>query len=176
MNQTEINIPKYKLKQIGLLLASIVFVYIGFEMIHSDFKSSRMSSGWTVFFGYVGIAFFGLGGLFIFFNLWTSKPALIINSQGITNNSHLGGGYLIRWENIKSLKIISIQNQRMIKVDLKDNEEVLGQVNYITKKWMKANQRIFGTPTFIPSVMIKMDLEAVLNLLREQKKLKSKKN
>jgi hypothetical protein len=96
---------------------------------------------------------------------------MIINSEGIINNSHVGGGYLIRWNNIKSLKIISINNQRMIEIDLKDDEEIYNQVNFLARKWMKVNGRFMGTPTFIPAVMIKMNLDEVLNLIREQKKL-----
>lgn len=176
MNQTEIKIPKHKLKQIGLLLASLAFVYIGYKMINSEFRSSRMSTEAVAFWGYIGIAFFGIGGLFIFFNLLTSKPALIINSKGIINNSHLGGGYLIRWQNIKSLRIISISKQRMIEIDLKDDEEVFQQVNFLARKMMKVNGKFMGTPTFIPSVMIKMSLEDLLNIIREQKKLNRKKN
>lgn len=140
-------------------------------MINSEFRSSRMSLEVTAFWGYLGIAFFGLGGLLIFFNMLTSKPALIINSEGIINNSHVGGGYLIRWKNIKSLKIISINKQRMIEIDLKDDEEIYNQVNFLARKWMKVNGRFMGTPTFIPAVMIKMNLDEVLNLIREQKKL-----
>lgn len=171
MNQTEIKIPKHKLKQIGLLLASLAFVYIGYKMINSEFRSRRMAPETIVFWGYVGIAFFGLSGLLIFFNMLTSKPALIINSEGIINNSHVGGGYSIRWKNIKSLKIISINKQRMIEIDLKDDEEIYNQVNFLARKWMKVNGRFMGTPTFIPAVMIKMNLDEVLNLIREQKKL-----
>lgn len=36
---------------------------------------------------------------------------------------------------------------------------------------MKVNGRFMGTPTFNPAVMIKMDLDEVFNLIREQKKL-----
>lgn len=171
MNQTEIKIPKHKLKQIGLLLASLAFVYIGYKMINSEIRSSRMAPETIVFWGYIGITFFGLSGLLIFFNMLTSKPALIINSEGIINNSHVGGGYLIRWKNIKSLKIISINKQRLIEIDLKDDEEIYNQVNFLARKWMKVNGRFMGTPTFIPAVMIKMNLDEVLNLISEQKKL-----
>lgn len=130
MNQNEIKIPKHKLKQIGLFLAALAFVFIGYKMINSEFRSSRMSPETIVSWGYIGIAFFGLAGLLIFFNILTSKPALIINSEGIINNSHVGGGYLIRWKNIKSLKINSINKQRMIEIDLKDDEEIYNQVNF----------------------------------------------
>lgn len=174
MNQPEINIPKHKLKQIGLFLVSLLFAYIGYRMVNSEFRSSRMSPELATFFGYLGILFFGLGGLLIFFNMLTSKPALIINSDGIINNSHVGGGYLIRWKNIKSLRIISINKQRMIEIDLKDDEEIYQQVNFLVRKWMKLNGRFMGTPTFIPAVLIKMNLEDVLSIIREQKKINSK--
>lgn len=171
MNQTEIKIPKHTLKQIGLFLASLVFVYIGYRMINGELESTRISYGTIVFWGYLGIAFFGLSEMFIFWNLLNSKPALILNSEGIINNSHVGGGYLIRWKNIKSLKISSINNQRMIEIGLKDDDEIFNQVNFLFRKWMKLNGRFMGTPTFIPAVMIKMNLDEVLHLIREHKKI-----
>ena len=176
MNQTEIKIPKHKIKQIGLFLASIVFVYIAYKMINSGFRSRRMSPEMATFFGYLGIIFFGFGGLLIFFNLLTSKPALTINATGIINNSHVGGGYLIRWKNIKSLRIITINKQRMIEIDLKNDDEIFQQVNFLSRRLMKVNGRFMGTPTFIPAVMIKMNLDDVLSIIREQKKLNMKNN
>ncbi len=176
MNQIEIKIPKNKLKQIGLFLASLIFVYIGYLIINEEIRIRRMSPETTVFWGYLGIVFFGCGGVLILADILISKPALIINSNGIKNNSHVGGGYLIRWGNIKTLKIISINKQRMIKIDLKDNNEIYSQVNFIARNWMKVNGRFMGTPTFIPAVMIKMNLDDVLEIIREQKKLNRKNN
>lgn len=40
----------------------------------------------------------------------------------------------------------------------------------------EVNSRFYGTPTFIPAVMIKMDLDEVLSIIRQQKKLHSKRN
>ena len=145
-------------------------------MINSGFSTRRMSPYMATIFGYVGIVFFGFACIFIFFDLLTSKPALTINSDGIINNSHVGAGYLIRWKNIKSLRINSTKNQRMIEIDLKDNEEVFQQVNFLSRRLMKANGRFMGTPTFIPAVMIKMNLDDVLSIIQEQKKLNMKNN
>ena len=174
MNQTEVKIPKHKLRQLGIFLVSLLFVYIGYRMINSEFRSSRMSPGTATVFGYLGIAFFGLIGLLVFFNMLTLKPALILNKNGIINNSHLGGGYLIRWGNIKTVKIISIDKQRMIKITLRNDEEIYQQVNFLARKMMKVNGRFMGTPTFIPSVMIKMNLDDVLLIIKEHKKNNSK--
>ena len=88
----------------------------------------------------------------------------------------LEGGYLIRWENIKSLKIISINKQRMIAVNLNHDDEIYNQVNFVARKWMKVNGRFMGTPTFIPAIMIKMNLDDILKIILEQKKLNRKKN
>ncbi len=174
MSQNEIVIKKNKLKQVGLLMVSFIFDYASYLAMNGHLKSSRYSSEFIQLIGIIGIIFFGFGGILMFYNLLTGKSALVLNSFGIINNSHIGGGYLIRWENIKSLNIITINKQKMISVDLKNDQEIYDQVNLMSRYWMKLNCRMMGTPTFIPSVMIKMNLDDVLNIIREQKKLNKK--
>lgn len=170
----EVVIKKDKIKQIGLLLACVIFVYIGYHMVANDFGSSRYSPEFVRFFGMIGIVFFGFGGVVILYNLLSSKSALTLSTSGIMNNSHIGGGYLIRWENIKSLKIISVNKQLMIEIQLKNREEIYSQVNGFARRWMKLNDRFMGTPTFIPAVMMKMKLDDVLKVILEQKKINTK--
>jgi hypothetical protein len=173
-NKDIIIIKKHLLKQILLILICSIFVYISFLMINSHFQSRRMSPLMATIWGYLGLVFFGFGGVTILLNLISSKPALIIDSRGIINNSHFGGGYLIRWGNIKSVKIINIEKQKMIKIGLRNEEEIYSQVNYFIRKMMKLNSKFSGTPTFIPGILIKMKLDDLLTLIQEQKKNNSR--
>ncbi len=176
MQTKVIQIPKDKFKQLVLALISVLFVYIGYLMVNGWITGGRYSSSSTLLYGYAGVVLFGIAGILILFNMLTSKPALIISKEGIVNNAHAGGGYLIRWNNIRSMKIITVSKQKMIQIDLKNDQEIFEQVNYISEKWMRLNSRFYGTPTFIPAVMIKTDLDEVLSIIRQQKKLHSKRN
>lgn len=176
MQTKAIHIQKDRFKQFGLVLVSFAFVYTGYLMITGLFESSRYSALSSLIYGYAAMIFFGVVGLTILFNLFTSKPALIIDKDGIVNNAHVGGGYIINWSNIESMKIISINKQRMISIDIRNDQEIYRQVNFFSEKWMRLNRRFFGTPTFIPAAMLSLELEEVLSIIRQQKKLHSKRS
>lgn len=175
MNSKPIYIQKDKFKQLGLAAISLLFVYIGYYMISRDAGTGRMTPVMAHVYGYIGIAFFGSIGLLILFDVFTSKPALKMGQDGLVNNSHFGGGYKISWNNIQSLSIIAVRKQKMIRIDLKEDEEVYKQVNFLSRKLLGVNSRFYGTPAFIPATMLKSELEEVLSVIKHQKKLHSKK-
>ncbi len=169
VNIQPLNIPKSKLKQFLVILGSIIFVYLCLWLPGSDLKTLKQPSFLIIFISLIGILFFGLIGILIIIDFFSFKPALILNENGIINNSHAGGGYLIEWTNIKSMKIKSIGKQKWITFELRDSQKIYNQVNSFTKWWMKINERQFGAPAFIPSILINEKLESVLIQIREYK-------
>lgn len=167
---TSIRIQRNKLKQLGLLIGCIAFVVAGYLMVTGFFKGN-MSEIKMKTFGVLGIVFFGPIGLFKLFNFITSKPALLINQEGIRNYSHFGSGYLIPWQNLKYLNIISIKNQRIIEIGVHNPEEIYEQVSFLSRKLMKSNERYMDSPAYIPTSVLSMPLEEVIEIIHEQKKI-----
>ncbi len=167
----EIIIKKSRWKQLLFLFGCLCFVILGYIMITKDVSSSRYTVESAQFYGTIGILFFGLVGLLIMYQLINSKPALKLDKNGITNYSHFGSGYLARWSNIKEVKIITLQKQKMIAIYLKDETEIFDQVNRISRFLMKLNSKFTGTPALIPSSTFTVKLEEVLQIIKEQKKI-----
>lgn len=169
MDENQVVIKKNIGKQLLLLSGSILFVIASVYMINDGFGSSGYSTQFRLVTGIIGILFFGITGLFILFSFVKLRPALIINNQGITNNSSAGSSYVISWDNIKSLSIITVSRKKLIAITLEDNQKVFEQVNFLTRSFMKLNDHFYGSPAFITTAMIKMDIETLLKLIRDQK-------
>jgi len=171
LTMDEIVIRKSRWKQLLLLFGCLCFVILGYIMIVRDVSSSRYSVESVQFYGTIGILLFGLVGLLIIYQMIQSKPALKIDKSGITNYSHVGSGYLVYWANIKGIKIITLQKQKMIAIYLKDETEIFDQVNRASRFLMKLNSKFTGTPALIPSNTSTLKLEDVLQIIKEQKNI-----
>jgi hypothetical protein len=171
MSKPEIQIPKNRLKQFGLLLSAILLEYVGYLMIKypNDFESSKMSPEVVYFLGFIGCIFFGFGIAFLLFDLFSLKPAICVNSDGIYNNSSFTSNYFIRWNNINSIRLVTVNKKRMIKIDLKNEDEIYQQVNFLKSKILKLNAKFFGTPVIIADVLLKMKIEELFNLMKKEK-------
>ena len=139
-------------------------------MIFDGIETSRHSPFFVKLFGVIGILFFGPIGILIIIEFLRFRPALKLNDRGIQNFSHAGGGYIIDWDNIKTMRIKTVSKKKFIVLELYDSNKIYTQVNRFTKWWMKLNEKQYGSPTFIPSILIKVKLEDVIEQIREFKK------
>src|SRR5690554_5511875 len=109
MTQNEqIEIPLSKQKMILTLLGSIVFVGLGIWFLINPPKIRNPIFGNpTVIFivGLVAILFFGLVAITVFRKLWDKKAGLIINQQGIIDNSSGVSAGLVLWTDIEEIKV-----------------------------------------------------------------------
>jgi hypothetical protein len=170
MNENQTIVKKDIGKQALLFLGCAAFVFGSFHMMKGTFGSSRRySPEFLMVVGIIGMLFFGFGAIAIIFSFLKSSPALIINEKGIRNYSHAGSSYLIEWNNIKVIKIITVSGKKLIAVELKDNQKIFNQVNAPTRALMKLNARFYGTPAFIVSSMIGMKIEDILSLIRQKR-------
>lgn len=175
MDEQTLTIQKSAIKQLLLILGSAGFVVIGYFMIFGGLETSRHSPFFIKLFGVIGIMFFGPIGILMIIEFFRFRPALKLSNKGIQNYSHAGGGYIIEWDNIKTMRIKTISKKKFIVLDLYDPNKVYSQVNRFTKWWMKLNEKQYGSPTFIPSVLIKTKLEDLMKQIREfNKHLKNK--
>ncbi|MFN5418481.1 MAG: STM3941 family protein [Flavobacteriia bacterium] len=170
MTTEEIIILKSPKKQGLLFLGCIGFVIAGFYMINAETGTRKYSPTFIHFFGYIGIIFFGGIGFLALLDMFKSKPALKINSLGIKNNTYAGKGYLIEWENIKSLQIKSVYGKKFIILKLKDYSKVYEQIGLFSRLLLKMNEKQYDTPVFITTVMIDKKIEEILRQIQNYRK------
>src|SRR5689334_17009606 len=96
-----IEIKLSKRKTILTFLGAIAFVAAGIWMITTADTQERYSPTRLTVIGYSAVVFFGAAALFSFYKLFESRPGLILDSEGIHNNTYALSSQLIRWDQIK---------------------------------------------------------------------------
>lgn len=108
----EINIKTNKKKLIFLFFMSFVLAFFSFWYIlyPSDFVNIITRRKELIFIaGVIGSVIFGVSSIWIFFRLFDNKPGLIINEQGIIDNTNTGSIGLIKWDDI-----IEVRHKRIM--------------------------------------------------------------
>lgn len=116
----------------------------------------------------VGGVFFGLAMLFLFARLVRRVPALIVNQSGIFDNSSGIGGYFLRWEEIDSMYVSSINRQKFLSIRLKDPERFLSQQGGMKARLMRANVKLVGAPVNISANILPVKLEELIRIIQER--------
>lgn len=160
-------------KKVALLfIASVLFVCIGIwgiiqpeELVSTIFRDPlviRIS-------GIVAVCFFGLGVLLTASKFFDSKPALIINESGITDNSNSASVGLIEWSDVQGIERVEILSTKILLVLIKNpNKYIARAKNTLAKKSMEANSKRYGSPISIVSNSLKISFDDLEQLIKEE--------
>ena len=178
MNEkTEIQLSKTKI--LLLLIGAIAFVALGvlFAISPDEFQSTLFRNpGIIRAIGIASVAFFGLCLIFISKKLFDNKAGLIIDQNGITDNSNATSIGLIEWDDITNVETVQIASTKIliIKTD-KPGKYIERATNGIAKRAMKANHKMYGSPVSIISNSLKIKYEDLERLLAEEFEKRKKK-
>ena len=98
----EIIIPLSKKKTIFLLLVDVVFVAVCLKLLTQDHPDSIL---FAVIIPIIGMLLFGSCGIYMIIKFFDKKPGLIINNEGIIDNSSAISAGLIKWGDITNINI-----------------------------------------------------------------------
>jgi hypothetical protein len=160
-NLDTIEIPISKLKTILLFLGCLAFIITGvcFVISPEKFLSPVARSSTAIFIGgCLGILVFGFFGVTIFKKLFENVPGLTISVDGITDNSGgLPAGF-IPWSDIIAVKVIEINNQRLLNLVVKNpHEYIQRQKSALKRMIMKKNLDIYGAAIGISANALKIN-------------------
>lgn len=167
MNE-RIEIQLSKKKNLLALLGAAAFVAAGFilpGLYEGDPKEELV-----MVTSYAAIIFFGLCGLYILVKLFDSKPGLILDSEGIHDNSSAVAADLIRWKEIKGIEVDSVLLNKFIRIDLKDPEALIARHTGVKKWLMQMNYKQYDSPAFITSSTLNCKFTKLEKLLKEKLK------
>jgi hypothetical protein len=165
MEQDRIEIKLSKGKGILGFLGSAAFVVASFWLISYADIQERFNPMLVTIIGYLGMIFFGIAGLYIFYKLFDTKPGLIIDNDGIYDNSSAAAGHLIRWERITGLRVEQVMSTKFILIDIRDPEQFIDGANGIKKKLMWSSYKTYGTPTSISSTALSCNFDELLKII-----------
>ena len=169
-DRIEIQLSKKKITL--LLVAGITFVIIGYfgalkpenyvSLIFSNKEIIRIS-------GIAAICFFGIGSIFIIRKLFDNKPGLIIDKHGITDNSNMTSVGLVDWADIKRIEKKQVASTQFLIIHTNKPKKYLERAkNFLSKKSMLANQKMYGSPISITSNSLKINIEDLEILLNKE--------
>ena len=173
----EIIIPLSRNKILLIFLGCLMFVVFGIWFLNDPEKFANgsyrpRSSEFIQIVGIVSLAFFGICGIFAFKKLFDKKEGLIINKDGITDNSSGTSVGLIKWNDIIDIGIAQVHSQKFIMIKVSNPEHYIDlKKNRIGKMAMRANYDKFGSPISISANSLKTnfaDLKALIEKYYEK--------
>jgi hypothetical protein len=170
IDNESIIIPSSKYKLAGLILMTATFAAVGVfmllnakEIAGTEYHRRPVFSVITI--DIIGAAFGGIGFiLFVYQLLRSSKPGLIVNFDGIYDNSTLLSAGLIRWDEITDIK--ESDQAGYINIFVKNPEEHIDRLrNPVKKRAVKAVFNKNGTPISISQDTLKCEYNELWSLL-----------
>ncbi len=167
MDNIEIKLSRTK---ITLLIAiGIGFVLIGVPLILNPEQHTTIryrSPELLRIIGIITVSFFGICLIFAIRKLFDPKKGLIINNNGIIDNTSATSIGLIEWSDITGIATIKVSSTKIIMVYTDKPEKYIERAkNRIAKKVMKANSKLYGSPLSIVSTSLKIKHKQLENLL-----------
>jgi len=165
-NQESI-IPLSKTKIVLLTLGSLTFVLASVWMWTLGGTEITMDTLFYKIVSLSGILFFGMTGIYGLTKLFDNKPGLIINQQGLIDNSSAVSGKLIKWSDIEGFEISQIQSTKFILIFVRNPQHYMDQASYLGRFWMKMNYKTYGTPLSISSNSLKCNFDELVVLIEK---------
>ena len=168
----QIEIPLSKNKLTLMLIGSFAFVAAGLWFVIKPPTISNPIIGNPTLILTVGIAailFFGLCAFYLAKKLPDKTPGLIINGNGITDNSGGVSVGLIPWGDVKAITVETAANQKFLMVIVNNPHEYIDrQKGFIKKKAMQMNYNTYGSPISISANGLKCNFDELYRTLQDK--------
>jgi hypothetical protein len=113
--------------------------------------------------GFIGLIYF----VYITISLITRKKMLIVDEQGITDNSTYAAFGFVPWNEIEKIYIDPFLGMKMIELKIKNEEKYLNNYTWWKKELMKLNKIIGHQPFCIGFFTAKVQPEEILQQIQE---------
>lgn len=176
MECIEINLSKFKISL--MLIAGITFTVLGF-LILFDYQLTKFNEGHSLFIRLIGllcILFFGIGSFYIARKIFDTKPGLIINDNGIVDNSSAMSVGLIKWDDIIGIEKYEISSNKFLLILVNNPQYYIDKSeNIIVKKSLTWNNENYGSPISIIAHSLKININDLEDIIVERFELKNHK-
>ncbi|MBX9790099.1 MAG: hypothetical protein K2Y37_14375 [Pirellulales bacterium] len=154
-----IAIPLSKGKILLLLFGSIAFVAISIWMWSYASEQQRYNPLSVQAVAVAGVLFFGACAIYSAMKFIDTKPGLVIDQQGIVDNSNAAAVGRVSWRDIVGLSVTTIAGQRMLTIELANPQQYIERLGFIRRLLNSASYRMTGSPINISAngLAIKFD-------------------
>lgn len=126
--------------------------------------------------GIISILFFGATGIYGLQKIFDKRVGLIIDENGITDNTNATSIGLIEWADITEIKTYQVMSTKSLLIKVNNAEKYIGRSkNRIQTNLMKTNMKMVGTPLSITAATLKYKFEDLEQIVQSEfQKYKSK--
>lgn len=162
-----VKIPLSKTKLVKYFIGSLLFVFAGFLFITNPHWFIKADDPTIIkWIGYASVVFFGACAIFISQKLFDKKPGLIIDEEGITDNSSGVSAGKILWKDVKEISEHEVMGQKFIMLRMKNPEFYLQrEKDPIKRRMMELNYKLYGTPINIAANGLKISFGELYTLI-----------
>jgi hypothetical protein len=167
-----IEIPLSKSKLVMMSAAALAFVAIGLWFVIAPPKIGNAYWGnptRIAIVGYAAIIFFGMCAVFFIRKLSDTKPGLVIDDEGLIDNSGGLSAGRILWEDIENISVLEMHRQKLLMVRVKNPQDYISrQKTSLKRKVMELNYKMYGTPLSITANGLKLPFQELLALVTQK--------
>ena len=164
INRTEIQLSKIKL--LMALIGSAIFVGLGVWFVMKPAIINPNNEIYPFITGIASILFFGACLIYAIKKMFDTKAGLVIDENGINDNSSGASVGLINWEDISGISTSEIRLTKFILIETTNPGKYINRAkNSISKLAMKFNNKKYGTPLAISSNSLEIEHHELLDKL-----------
>lgn len=145
-----------------LIFGSIAFVGASIGLWYIADSQPRSELLYVKGVALAGISFFGLCGIYGCIKLFDGRPGLLIDKEGIVDNSSAVSAGRIPWSEITDLKISQIAGQRILTIEVSDAEKYIAGCNLLKRMLNSANTKLLGSPVNISANSLQMSFDELV--------------
>jgi hypothetical protein len=146
----EVRIATSRIKIALIAIGAWAFAAGGVGMLCVSLFGAAML-GPTAVIGLLGALFFGPIAVWATLKLFDARPALVIDAEGIIDNSSGVAAGRIRWSEVTAIGTSFVVGQRFVCVLVTDTERFLTQGTRLQRFLRRRNMELVGTPITISS-------------------------
>lgn len=161
----EVVIALSKTKIILLCLCSFAFVAGSYWIWSIADAQPRFNPLFCKTIAVAGAIFFGLCGFCWSMKIFDGKPGLVIDNEGIVDNSSVAAAGRIHWDEINGIAVAGNGRQRFVVIDVTDPQKYVDRGGSLKRMLNAANLRFMGSPINVSSNSLNVSFDELLQLL-----------
>jgi hypothetical protein len=174
MPEEIVKIPLNKGRMAFLIIVCISFIAVGVFLMMTHWDQVQYTIlAWVI--GLVVLLFFGFAALYLLRKFFDPKPGLVIDDEGIIDNSSFVAAERIYWKNIKDVYVTRVRTSVILGKRYQDSltfsvdnvEEIMARQKGFKKLLMNLNKRYYRSPVQVSSVILKSDFSQLAEIIKK---------
>lgn len=157
-----------KNKYLFTIFGSLIFfllVYLIYNVAHPESLPKKI---FLISFGIILIVLFSILSVYAIVKLFDKAPGLIVNEQGILDNSNFSGGQLIPWRDILKFQFGEFRGSRYILIFISNPDSYIASTaGFIKRGLLKWTYKVYGTPVSISATILDCDFSELESILTD---------